>query len=110
MEAGDGLLAFVDNGISYRKDVLLAIRQQLRPIADWFDRQRAYVFISSSLLLIYEGSSAAAHNAEPRLVCRMIDFAHVLDAKGERDKGYVQGLAKLQQAVEHALDRAGSAS
>jgi hypothetical protein len=104
MEHGEGLLAFVNNGSgSHRMDVLRAMRDQIRPIIDWFEDQQSYTFFSSSLLFIYEGSEAAAKLNTPSLTVKMIDHAHVLTSVEGPDTGYIEGLRNLARALDSVL-------
>jgi hypothetical protein len=108
MQQGEGLLAFVNNGSGfYRMDVLREMRRQLCPILEWFNKQQVYTFFSTSLLIIYEGSAAAAVQRKPCLTVKMIDFAHVLKSVEGPDRGYLEGLRSLQKVLDVLVSEKG---
>ncbi|KAM9425152.1 inositol polyphosphate multikinase [Pholidichthys leucotaenia] len=51
----DGLAKFFHNGVSLRKDAVLASIRRVQHILRWFKSQRKLAFYASSLLFVYEG-------------------------------------------------------
>lgn len=98
-----------------------SIISNLREIHNWFSKQRSYIVRTSSVLLAYDASlmtttlhsSPAAlsdsqvasdlnkdsdledKKATLKVKARMIDFAHVLNAFGEKDDNYLSSLESL---------------
>lgn len=81
--------------------------RRLRALLDWFEHQDQLEFISSSLLLVYNGTGEALL-APQAVQLKIIDFAHVL-AHVRRgafsDSGYIEGLRiviSLLEDISHA--------
>eukprot|EP00897_Mesotaenium_endlicherianum_P006439 jgi/Mesen1/5823/ME000297S05025 len=76
------------------KEVYGSILSQLKELREWFATQTTYQFYSSSLLLVYEGASedgdGKALSRRPSL--RLVDFAHVVENKGEVDANYLEAI------------------
>ena len=98
---------------SLRLDAAAAFVAQLRGILAWFTVQSEFLFISSSLLFVYEGGAArssSSGSAPPPTTLRMIDFAHVHSLQAQqqgqalaseaRDQGYITGLRTLIRCLE----------
>jgi hypothetical protein len=110
------LATFLSDGQgSLRLDAAAAFVAQLRDILAWFTVQSEFLFISSSLLFVYEGGAARSTSttttsSAPPPTLRMIDFAHVhslqaqqqglAQASEARDQGYITGLHTLIRCLE----------
>lgn len=141
--ARDGFRQFLFDGRRVRIELVPPLLAQLRRLRAWMARQRLYRFYSSSLLLVYDGAPARVaasgtgadssageadiDRATPRIVVRMIDFAHAiprpphhrdaahvkpgagdgeLSVKGATCGGdccYVHGLLRMEEALESLL-------
>ena len=76
--------------------------RRLRALLDWFEHQDQLEFISSSLLLVYNGTGEALL-APQAVQLKIIDFAHVLaHVRGGAfsDSGYIEGLKKVISLLE----------
>jgi len=73
--------------------------QKLNNIMEWFAKQTQFLFLSSSILLIYDGISDFTD-------VKMIDFAHsfVRYTDLQRDMEYLEGLANLKIQLERIAD------
>ncbi len=89
-------------GAAARSTVASALRGELLRLQRWFETQRYFRFIASSLLLLYDAhalpsapasQSPSPSQSSPRAL--MIDFAHVECGTGELDLGYLTGLRSL---------------
>ena len=100
----DVLRRFVkQSGLSPREFCLgeAGIANPLQALMRWCETQRRFHFYSASILLIYEGKPAyerGGANPPPRL--RLIDFAHTLNAGGEKDQNFIAGLASFKAVLE----------
>ena len=84
-------------------ELVKIVVEKITTIRDVFELQRRYKIYASSLLLTYD--SQAVRNfkkgkiTQPQLAqsvnIRLIDFAHVFDANGERDDNFLHGLNNL---------------
>lgn len=73
--------------------------RKLSSLLSWFERQHHLVFISSSLLFIYDSE----YHSQARSELKMIDFTHFY--VGDRgDFGYTQGLRKVIRLLEDIQD------
>jgi hypothetical protein len=90
---------FVSDGTSIRSDVVAIFIQKLNYIMEWFSKQNQFLFLSSSILLIYDGISDFAD-------VKMIDFAHsfVRYTDLQRDMEYLEGLANLKIQLDRIAD------
>ena len=59
--------------------------------------QRDFLFYSASVLLIYEGTAAAAEEA--KVSVRLIDFAHTFPSSGVKDENCLHGVGALRAAL-----------
>ena len=96
-----------------RQTMVSNLLMTLLSIEKWFEDNNAFAFISSSLLVVYEGDMIVSTNTskvtKPRL--HMIDFCHVRRQKGG-DPGYLHGINTLielwktilKDQVEQAFD------
>lgn len=93
---------FFHNGEALRKDAIALILKKLGTIAGNMEKQRVFVFYSSSLLIVYEGDN----DRPPAVDVRMIDFAHTQRSAGKLlDVGYLSGILYLIGVFEAVLQR-----
>lgn len=93
---------FFHNGEFLRKDAIALILKKLRAIAGNMEKQRVFVFYSSSLLIVYEGDT----DRPTAVDVRMIDFAHTQRSAGQQlDVGYLSGILYLIGVFEAVLQR-----
>eukprot|EP00123_Amoebidium_parasiticum_P017161 comp23736_c0_seq1/m.40946 comp23736_c0_seq1/g.40946 ORF comp23736_c0_seq1/g.40946 comp23736_c0_seq1/m.40946 type:complete len:268 (-) comp23736_c0_seq1:520-1323(-) len=87
--------AYLNNKQGMRTDVVAGLVGHLQRLLGWFEAQHLYAFYGSSVLLVYEGDTQAAHPDAVEM--RMIDFPHVLpmDSPDGLDEGYIYGLKRL---------------
>lgn len=96
--AYEGLATFLHNGRALRTDVIVQFLEELEGLIACFEKQTAYHFYSTSLLLVYDGHEGEGAGTE--VVLKMIDFAHVrTDTAGRRDEGFLYGLTNLQRRL-----------
>ena len=99
----DGLAKYFNNGISYRKDALTEIIEELEALYEWIVKQTEFHFYCSSLLFIYEGqgsscqdiSDTAASHRNKKAIVRLIDFAHATVDESTVDTNFIYGIEKL---------------
>jgi len=110
MDRGQPLIDFVSNGKRLRAEILLQILQQVLRILAWFKHQRAYVFRSTSLLLIYEGDMRSDSQSKVPVTVKMIDFVYTTQPleSAAQDESYIVGLhdlvSKLQALAASSVD------
>jgi 1D-myo-inositol-tetrakisphosphate 5-kinase/inositol-polyphosphate multikinase len=81
------------NGERVRTELLQLIVPKLKALLGIMEKNSLYRFVSSSLLIIYEGEES---EDDPRVEVKMIDFVHVYDLKeSEKDESYIKGLTNL---------------
>jgi len=68
-----GFVNFFSNGNGLRVGVVRAVHAKVEALIQCFQKQTRYHFISSSLLIVYEGADTPTPNVD----VRMIDFAHI---------------------------------
>lgn len=68
-----------------------AILEQLAQLRAWFSVQTSYHFYSSSILAVYEGQPTT-DGSPPKTSLRLVDFAHVIDGKGEIDNNFLEAI------------------
>ncbi|KAL0484031.1 inositol hexakis phosphate kinase [Acrasis kona] len=91
-----------NDGVNERHDVLPSVIKKLKSLLDVMKTNTAYRFVSTSLLVLYEGEDAA----DPSKVdVRMIDFVHAYDLDGGIDESYVNGLENLISYLEKCESR-----
>eukprot|EP01138_Halocafeteria_seosinensis_P011455 gb/GECG01011700.1/.p1 GENE.gb/GECG01011700.1/~~gb/GECG01011700.1/.p1 ORF type:complete len:346 (+),score=27.19 gb/GECG01011700.1/:1-1038(+) len=107
-ELPSGLLEYVHDGQRVRWEVLENMLDQLYQLRNWFQKQQGYRFISTSLMVIFEGKSGI--NEDPRVRLSMIDFAHTFPippdsstAYEQRDEDYLLGLSNLIAVIERLI-------
>ncbi len=79
-------------GKIHRVDVIPKFVKRLEELIAWFTEQETFLFLSSSVLLMYEGEGG---NAD----VKMIDFAHSFPAS-KRDETYLFGLQNLRDTLK----------
>lgn len=100
-EVQEALEAFFDNGRGLRGDVIRLVLEQLESLRDVLQSLGSWHFITSSLLVAFEGDPlrpAAAH------IC-MVDFAHTEAVSGRIDTEYLYGLSNLMDLLSCTLAR-----
>ncbi len=60
----------------FRRDELLALISRLSDLIEWFGMQKCALFVSSSLLVVYDVCEDNRQCEAARLTVRMIDFTH----------------------------------
>jgi hypothetical protein len=91
-----------NDGTCIRTDVIRIILYKLRQLLDIMSANTLYRFVSSSILIIYEGDSE--HSNNPHCDIRLIDFVHVYDLKeDERDESFLTGLRNMINSLEQCL-------
>ncbi len=81
-------------------------------IFDLFDEQRKYKMFASSLLLAYDAAVVKKYvegtidrsQLGKWISVRVIDFAHVFPAEGERDDNFLSGLENLLTLFKACLN------
>ena len=121
--AREGFRQFLFDGRRVRVELIPPLLARLRRLRVWMARQRLYRFYSSSLLLVYDGAPDRGSDL-PRVVVRMIDFAHAIPRPLHHrdptppaacssfgaastacggDCCYVHGLLRMEEALESLL-------
>ena len=100
-EMQDVLQNFFDNGQGLRCDVLETILVRLRGLLNALQTQRDWHFITSSLLLVYDGNTRQRGIAD---IC-MIDFAHTEPVIDSVDVEYLYGLSNLIELLTCILEK-----
>jgi endonuclease IV len=81
-------------------------------IKEAFEAQRKYKIFASSLLMSYDAEAVAKFKIgkiceidelKKHVNIRLIDFAHVFDANGERDENFLEGLGNLLELFKNYL-------
>ena len=101
----DGLAKYFNNGISYRKDALSEIIEELEALYDWIAKQTDFHFYCSSLLFIYEGrENEDKLHLNRKAVVRLIDFAHTTVGETTVDTNFVYGIEKLIKHLHQLVE------
>ncbi|OIW07959.1 hypothetical protein TanjilG_20060 [Lupinus angustifolius] len=79
------------------------ILEQLLELKQWFEVQTIYHFYSSSVLMVCDRESVMNGKSSGGVV-KLIDFAHVVDAKGSIDHNFLGGLCSLIKFISDILD------
>lgn len=87
---------------------------ELQHIQQWVEAQRSYMLRGSSILVVYDadqltsvpqdvmnGETIVSRNTWPKVMVKMIDFAHVLHSFGNRDENYLFGLENLLKYIDN---------
>ena len=85
---------------------------QMSQIFDLFNDQRKYKMFASSLLLAYDAEAVKKfvegeidrNELGNWIIVRVIDFAHVFPAEGERDDNFLSGLENLLTLFKACLN------
>ena len=113
-EVEPALRKFVTNGGSLlAADVLTGPRgliAQLQELHRFFKQQSSYVFYSSSILIMFEGSSA--RGTDPSVSIRLVDFAHTyssdagsaLESGAPADTNFIGGLEAFLGFLRRLVD------
>lgn len=94
------------------KALVDVVVKKIREILDAFAAQRKYKIYASSLLLAYDAKtvrqfvsgSCGAKQLQSAVNIKLIDFAHVFPADGERDDNFVSGLENLLSLFEQCVE------
>ncbi|KAK7283840.1 hypothetical protein RIF29_13588 [Crotalaria pallida] len=80
------------------------ILEQLLELKKWFEVQTIFHFYSCSVLMVYEKESLLNGESSGRgPVVKLVDFAHVVDAKGSIDHNFLGGLCSLIKFISDIL-------
>jgi Ca2+-binding EF-hand superfamily protein len=104
-EMENALKSFMENGHRLRYEVARAFLPKLKQILAYFESQKDFRFVGSSILLIYEGIDEGESKA-PLVNVRMVDFAHtkeLADSEKDLDEDYLYGLRTLIRFVESII-------
>lgn len=80
--------------------VFKPVLEQLLELKKWFEVQTIFHFYSCSVLVVYEKEEVKGGKGA---VVKLIDFAHVVDAKGAIDHNFLGGLCSLIKFVSDLL-------
>lgn len=101
--------AFYDTKDSGKVEIVNNIfLQQLKEILRVFEGQRKYHIIGSSILFTYDANAVrkfrngglSANELEKFVQLKLIDFANVYEAAGEKDENFLSGLRNLVSVFE----------
>ncbi|XP_004510840.1 inositol polyphosphate multikinase beta [Cicer arietinum] len=81
--------------------VYVSVLEDLLELKKWFEVQTIYHFYSCSVLVVYDKLN---EEKNARAVVKLVDFAHVVDAKGAIDHNFLGGLCSLIKFVKDVLD------
>ena len=95
------------------KALVQVVLSKIAAIKEVFEMQRQYKIYASSLLLAYDSDAVrklkngeiSEEELEKFVNIRLIDFAHVFDANGERDDNFLFGLNNLLDLFNRFLQR-----
>lgn len=82
--------------------VYLPVLEELLVLKKWFEVQTIFHFYSCSVLVVYE-KDEKDEKRTARAVVKLVDFAHVVDAKGAIDHNFLGGLCSLIKFVKDVL-------
>jgi len=108
----DALLAFFDNGVHGRYEIIPTLLLRLKKMLQWAETQKMFRFYGTSVLIIYEGD---LNGDVQKTEVRLVDFAHVFKIQdGGRDEGVLFGLKNLvsylQRIYQHVSSHVGPVS
>ena len=79
------------------------ILKQLLELKAWFEVQTIFHFYSCSVLMVYERESVLKGKSSGAIV-KLVDFAHVVEAKGAIDHNFLGGLCSLIKFISDMLE------
>ncbi|CAK8560873.1 unnamed protein product [Lathyrus sativus] len=82
--------------------VYVHVLEELLVLKKWFEVQTIFHFYSCSVLVVYE-KDEKDEKKSARAVVKLVDFAHVVDAKGAIDHNFLGGLCSLIKFVKDVL-------
>ncbi|CAL5196134.1 unnamed protein product [Lathyrus oleraceus] len=82
--------------------VYVPVLEELLVLKKWFEVQTIFHFYSCSVLVVYE-KDEKDEKRTARAVVKLVDFAHVVDAKGAIDHNFLGGLCSLIKFVKDVL-------
>jgi len=91
------LAAFVSASGRVRHDVLTPILTKLLRLRALMELQTEWLFYTSSLILLYDGSPGLA---DPAANVVLVDFAHTIPAHGDVDLNFLEGLNHLIEVLQ----------
>ena len=94
-------------------ELVQIIVDKIKAIRDVFEIQRRYKIYASSLLLAYDSDAVRKYkqgflkkeDLQKFVNIKLIDFAHVFSADGERDDNFLEGLNNLLDLFTRFLQR-----
>ena len=103
---------FFDLKNRFVPELIELIVDQMSNIFNVYNDQRKYKMFASSVLIAYDASAVRkfVRNEIDRTelsrwtIVRVIDFAHVFDAKGQRDDNFLTGLENLTTLFKSSLN------
>lgn len=103
---------FFDVKSRFVPELMEIMIEQMSQIFDLFDEQRKYKMFASSLLLAYDAAVVKKYvegtidrsQLGKWISVRVIDFAHVFPAEGERDDNFLSGLENLLTLFKACLN------
>jgi len=94
------IIFFVSDGDTVRYNVLQQIMEKMKDMIEWFQKQKEFIFLSSSLLLYYDAF------ADDSADIRIIDFAHGIvfpESGPDIDRFFLFGLTNLYFILERIV-------
>jgi 1D-myo-inositol-tetrakisphosphate 5-kinase/inositol-polyphosphate multikinase len=82
--------------------VFVTVLEELLELKKWFEVQTIFHFCSCSILVVYD-KEEIEEKKSARAAVKLIDFAHVVDAKGAIDHNFLGGLCSLIKFVKDVL-------
>ncbi|XP_061358571.1 inositol polyphosphate multikinase beta [Gastrolobium bilobum] len=80
------------------------ILEQLLELKQWFEVQTIFHFYSCSVLMVYEKEEeSVVKGKNSGALVKLVDFAHVVDAKGAIDHNFLGGLCSLIKFISDIL-------
>jgi len=93
------------------RELVELVLEQVERILEMFEKQRKYKLYASSLLLSYDAKEVRRYTQgiidkkelSKHVAVRLIDFAHVFEANGERDENFLFGLTNFINLLKTCL-------
>ena len=103
---------FFDVKNQFVTELIEIMVEQMSEIFETFDKQRSYKMFASSLLLAYDAAAVRKYvqgtidrdELCKWIIVRVIDFAHVFDAQGQRDDNFLVGFENLLNLFKACLN------